>query len=60
MTSFTIYLTATGEIVRYGAVHIQDIPDQAQEGESLLIGVQGDFLTQKVDITQLPPVLVAK
>jgi hypothetical protein len=60
MTSFTIYLLSTGQIVRVGAVRPQDLPLQVLPGEGILIGVQGSFLTQKIDITTNPPVLVSQ
>jgi hypothetical protein len=60
MIPFTIYLTATGQILRYGAVWPQDIGSQCQAGESILTGVQGNPAAQKVDVTQNPPVLVSR
>jgi hypothetical protein len=59
MTSFTVYVPATGEILRSGFVlSAADAAEQAGPGESVLVGARGNPSEQRVDVTATPPVLI--
>lgn len=54
---FTIYNTATGDILRWGSSNIEQ---SLAEGEGVIEGVAASSSAYRVDITQEPPVIVEK
>lgn len=59
MTAFTVYLPDSGQILRSGFVLASaDAAAQGGSGEAVLVGERGDPQTQRVDVTQTPPLIV--
>lgn len=57
---FTVYDPETGMILRSGFVADGNVESQAAEGEALLVGVDGNWQTERVDIEADPPAIVPK
>jgi hypothetical protein len=54
---FTVYDPTTGQIFFSG---VGTAETAAPDGKAILLDVRADFATQKIDVTQTPPVPVAK
>lgn len=57
MSLYTVYDTATGKILKSGICPPGMENAQAVSGQSVLVGVQGNDLTQKVSTLGGPPAL---